>query len=190
MYNALEHIHQDLQMSSSRPFPVPTRGFQLGQLINRPVNPQPLPMPPERLNSCYISSLLDLPSSNPVLDYLTNTRGLTKATLRKYGVGRGTYNFPNEDGQFIPTECVTFPWILKTDEVVQQEEMRGATVKFSEKQQYITRRIKARALQDKALQRLDPPGGGWGLFGYHTIPDDATEIVVTEGEYDAMAGEL
>jgi twinkle protein len=25
------------------------------------------------------------------------------------------------------------------------------------------------------------------LFGLHTVPDDATEIVVTEGEYDAMA---
>jgi hypothetical protein len=34
------------------------------------------------------------------------------------------------------------------------------------------------------------PGGGWGLFGYHAIPADAKEIVVTEGEYDAMAGKV
>jgi len=52
---------------------------------------------------------------------------------------------------------------------------------------WVTRRIKARALQKKSWQRLEPPGGGWGLFGWHTIPHDATEIVITEGEYDAMA---
>jgi twinkle protein len=52
---------------------------------------------------------------------------------------------------------------------------------------FVTRRIKARALENKGWQRLDPPGGGWGLFGFHTIPLDATEIVITEGEYDAMA---
>jgi hypothetical protein len=52
---------------------------------------------------------------------------------------------------------------------------------------FVTRRIKVRAMEQKAWQRLDPPGGGWGLFGLHTIPDDAVEIILTEGEYDAMA---
>jgi Toprim-like len=52
---------------------------------------------------------------------------------------------------------------------------------------FVTRRIKARALASKAYQRLDPPGGAWGFFGYHTVPADAKEVVLTEGEYDAMA---
>ena len=30
-------------------------------------------------------------------------------------------------------------------------------------------------------------GGDWGLFGLHTVSDDASELVITEGEYDAMA---
>ena len=30
-------------------------------------------------------------------------------------------------------------------------------------------------------------GGDWGLFGLHTVSDDAAELVITEGEYDAMA---
>ena len=30
-------------------------------------------------------------------------------------------------------------------------------------------------------------GGDWGLFGLHAVPDDAAELVITEGEYDAMA---
>ena len=37
------------------------------------------------------------------------------------------------------------------------------------------------------MQRLLPAGGGWGLFGWHTVPDQARSIVLTEGEYDAMA---
>ena len=52
---------------------------------------------------------------------------------------------------------------------------------------FVTRRIKARALERKSWQRLDPPGGGWGLFGLHTIPDDCKTLILTEGEYDAMA---
>ena len=52
---------------------------------------------------------------------------------------------------------------------------------------FVTRRIKARALSNKAFQRLDPPGGAWGFFGYHTIPKGGKEIVLCEGEKDAMA---
>ena len=35
--------------------------------------------------------------------------------------------------------------------------------------------------------RLDPAGGAWGLFGWHTIPEDAKQLILTEGEFDAMA---
>jgi twinkle protein len=49
------------------------------------------------------------------------------------------------------------------------------------------RRLKARAMSNKAWQRLHPAGGGWGLFGLHTVPDDSKEVVLTEGEFDAMA---
>jgi twinkle protein len=48
-------------------------------------------------------------------------------------------------------------------------------------------RVKVRAVSNKGWQRLDPPGGRWGLFGWHTVPPEASEIVLTEGEFDAMA---
>ena len=169
--------------------PAPARGYD--RSMDTPGTAKSLPMPSEKLNSIYITSLLDQPTSNDSLEYLTKVRGFTTSTLRKYGVGRGTYNFPGQDGRFVPAECVTFPWILPTDKVMEQEELRGCTtVQLPTTQAFVTRRIKARALENKAWQRLDPPGGGWGLFGYHTIPEDATEVVVTEGEYDAMAGEF
>lgn len=51
----------------------------------------------------------------------------------------------------------------------------------------VTERIKLRSLVAKGNQRLQPPGGAWNFFGWHTVPADADEIVLTEGEFDAMA---
>jgi hypothetical protein len=64
--------------------------------------PSPLPMPPKKLNSVYITKLFDptnSPTVNPkeyqALKYLTDVRGLTKSVLLKYGVGCAHYNFPS-----------------------------------------------------------------------------------------------
>lgn len=173
-------------------------------------------MPDKRLQAAYITRLMDQnnPESNKGLLYLTEVRGLNTQTLRKYGVGQGVYNFPsnepNAQGGRVEAECITFPWIMRASNVAEQESLRGASYTWEGDEEqssqdeavsaegddadavhdtspFVTRRIKARALCNKGWQRLDPPGGGWGLFGYHTVPQDATEIVITEGEYDAMA---
>ena len=180
-----------------------------------------LPLPKQRLQACYISNLMD---SKPVtatsaesatasedgtddkaLQYLQKTRGLEVRTLRKYGVGKAIYHFPSDqNGQYVATECITFPWIMSVADVKEQEELRGAEFTLpttttpsdskeatgsadSDDSDFVTRRIKVRALEQKSWQRVDPAGGGWGLFGFHTVPKDATEVVLTEGEYDAMA---
>lgn len=56
-----------------------------------------------------------------------------------------------------------------------------------------------RSLETKGLQRILPKGGAWGFFGWHTIPYEyditsskpikpiSKSIIITEGEYDAMA---
>ena len=111
-----------------------------------------------------------LTKSPKALEYLTKVRGLAPETLAKYSVGLAPYAFPVEPvpgakPEWVDQTCVTFPWVGEEGTV----------------------RIKARALASKGLQRLDPKGGGWSLFGWHTVPDDATEIILTEGEYDAMA---
>ena len=154
--------------------------------------------------------------SSKALQYLQETRGLELRTLRKYGVGKATYHFPSDkNGQYVATECITFPWIMSVADVKEQEALRGAEFMLprndttedattpdkktkddnksnkddddDEEEEFVTRRIKVRALEQKSWQRLDPAGGGWGLFGFHTVPKDATEVVLTEGEYDAMA---
>ena len=168
-----------------------------------------LPMPEQFLQDAYSKSLLDrfpvkgsqddTPQMNETLKYLLDVRKLELKTLQKYGVGRGMYAFPSNNG-YEEAECVTFPWFMKAHMIQIQEELSKSKNSLSKildddnlisaatkQAPYILRRIKARSIVNKGWQRLDPPGGGWGFFGYHTIPDDATEVVITEGEYDAMA---
>lgn len=69
----------------------------------------------------------------------------------------------------------------------EEEEALPMTIQEVKEQTFVTRRIKVRSVDRKDWQRMDPPGGGWGLFGFHTVPAASTEIILTEGEYDAMA---
>ncbi|KAL7511257.1 hypothetical protein ACHAXN_008154 [Cyclotella atomus] len=244
-----------------------------------------LPMPPKKVVSLHSTRLFDSPSDvdskeYAALQYLTETRGLEKSVLMKYGVGCASHNFPcKEAGGYVSSMCVTFPWLMRESEVAEQEELRGAEYSWkaddakgkhdedshrekaeekkirkkklsemsaldrhllrqqrkdkarahvSDEQEssghvlsksevqamlkgtevspvdkpdepltpediisqygpYIPRRVKVRSIEKKSWQRLDPPGGGFGLFGWHTIPHNATEIIITEGEFDAMA---
>jgi len=189
------------------------------------------------------------------LDYLTHQRGFTRKTLRVYGVGLTTQKFPStekRDGthhrlNYIQTDCITFPWIMRASDVQEQENLRGAIYEIAHDKQnvdcthhhslqhkhihdkhedgnteqvdknilgdevddgsksdvsdngkshqdaittknllidlvedtskpthhrknnpFVIRRIKLRSIHNKAWQRLDPPGGGWSLFGLHT----------------------
>lgn len=163
-------------------------GKRRGHEIGSHPHVKTLPMPPQRLQAIYSTDLFASP--NPILDYLTNTRCLKASTLRKYGVGKATYSFLTKDNQWTDAECVTFSWIMSVGDAAYQEELRGAKFEHEagkSEDVLLTRRIKARALENKAWQRLDPPGGAWGFFGYHTIPSSAKEVILTEGEYDAMA---
>jgi len=154
----------------------------------------PLPSPKSGINTTYMTSL----DSNPFLPLkksIMSTRGLTSAVLKKYGVGTAKFSFPSKDNTYRSHDCITFPWFLNPADLIDQESRRGCTLAAKDLPKlpdgkpvgHVLRRIKARSLEEKSMQRLDPAGGGWGLFGYHTIPADATTVVLTEGEYDAMA---
>ncbi|KAJ8598647.1 hypothetical protein CTAYLR_003098 [Chrysophaeum taylorii] len=96
-------------------------------------------------------------------------RGLRLEVAAEYGVGFARAVFRDDDDvtTYRKHECVTFPWVdPKTN---------------------ATTRVKLRSLSEKRCMRLEPKGGGWGLFGRHVVPPDATEIVLTEGEFDALA---
>ncbi|CAM9302975.1 unnamed protein product [Chrysoparadoxa australica] len=152
------------------------------------------PMPDQRRARSYAANLMENPSNQHVREYLTGKgggkRGLSPNVLYKYGVGCATYSFAGEDG-YVKAPCITFPWVMlpadlggnKFNELRASLQKGGNSLPLDS----IITRIKARSITNKGWQRLDPSGGRWGLFGWHTIPPEATEVVLTEGEYDAMA---
>lgn len=150
-----------------------------------------LRLPDQRAVSRFPVTLGQNPEQSPQIErirsYLTQERGLDMSVLIKYGVGCAPFSFP--DGQkYVRVLCVTFPWVMSRRDLQQQDLDLGTSSNLSaEGSEWVIRRIKARAFGRKSWQRLDPPGGGWGLFGLHTVPADAKEVVLTEGEYDAMA---
>lgn len=99
------------------------------------------------------------------LDVLKSTRALTEQVLKKYGVGSAYFNVM-EDGIWKRHLCHTFPMYDSNRRLV---------------------RHKVRSIQTKSGMRLEPKGGSWGLFGLDTVPPDAEEVILTEGEFDAMA---
>lgn len=110
-----------------------------------------------------------------VLHYLRATRGLSDEVLMRYGVGVGVQAWMDDTkgNEWVDKATVTFPWMVRSPP-------------GSAKPNTITR-IKHRAVDSKGLQRILPKGGGWGFFGWHVVRDSHTEIIITEGEYDAMA---
>jgi len=110
-----------------------------------------------------------------VLHYLRATRGLSDEVLLRYGVGVGVQAWMDDTkgNEWVDKATVTFPWMVRAPP-------------GSAKLNTITR-VKHRAVDSKGLQRILPKGGGWGFFGWHVVRDSHTEIIITEGEYDAMA---
>ena len=133
----------------------------------------------------YIRNISDVHPE--VMEYLTGSgpgqRGLSKEVVKKYKVGSTEQTFLVKSGndEGLPEKqtlvCVTFPWIVPN-----LKESEGDT-----KPRYNIVRTKLRSIEKKSCMRLYPKGGGWGLFGLHTVPHDAEAVVLTEGEYDAMA---
>lgn len=98
-------------------------------------------------------------------EYLKNERGLDDAVLKKYGVGAA--HFPMTDDRGGSSQlCITFPMYDEDGQLV---------------------RHKIRSIETKRGMRMNPKGGGWGLFGLNSVPHDADSIVLTEGELDALS---
>ena len=103
-----------------------------------------------------------LSGCSPAIDFLVGTRLIREDVLQKFKVGVALYTFKGRQ-----RTCVTFPWFNKEDE--------------------LPTRVKVRAIEDKRFMRLDPTGGPWGFFGWPTVEENSEEVVLTEGELDALA---
>ncbi|KAG7391356.1 hypothetical protein PHYBOEH_006691 [Phytophthora boehmeriae] len=137
-------------------------------------------------------NLMDDPDYEPVLKYLTETRGLSLEVLQKYCVGAIEQPFRDHaTGERVNAKCISFPWMARQLDMDVMGVVRNNEDKqkqgSEDKNLYDVVRLKIRAVEDKSKQQLVPKGGSWGLFGWNTVPTAANEIVLTEGEFDAMA---
>ena len=75
------------------------------------------------------------------------------------------------------------------NQVYNQDLVKSAEEVINHNPEYDVIKLKYRAVgADKHKQRFYPAGlSATGLFGLNTVPEDATAIVITEGEFDAMS---
>jgi len=121
----------------------------------------------------------ELENSKRVLSYLTQKRKLSQETLKAFLVGACQQKFSSGEEH----ECVSFPWLIPKE----GEEEGDQGVKETVYDTHELVRAKIRSIDDKKCMRLFPSGAGWGFFGLHLVPEDSKSIIITEGEYDAMA---
>ena len=139
---------------------------------------------------------LEGPEFEKITKYLTDTgpesRHLKVETLNKYKVGVGIETFANEDGHFIDVPVVYFPMFIPRSKKSKQK-LLTQQVKFDENSistidyQLVRNKIRGAGKENKIYQRMEPTPGQWGMFGLNTVDPNNKEIVITEGEFDAMA---
>jgi len=106
-----------------------------------------------KLNT-YLANVTKYPE---IKQYLNTERGLKDDVIEKYRVGGTIARFYDEEEKTWKDQfCVVFPWYGPLD-YTHPEKGDGIL------------RYKYRALKKKYLQRLEPVGGGWGMFGWHLI---------------------
>ena len=139
---------------------------------------------------------LEGPEFEKIAKYLTDmgpeSRHLKLETLNKYKVGVGIETFANEDGHFIDVPVVYFPMFIPRSKKSKQK-LLTSQVKFDENSistidyQLVRNKIRGAGKENKIYQRMEPTPGQWGMFGLNTVDPNNKEIVITEGEFDAMA---
>ncbi|SCP02823.1 plastid replication-repair enzyme, putative [Plasmodium malariae] len=139
----------------------------------------------------YNMNLLYSKEAEKARDYLINERKLTMETIKKYYIGFSIMEFYSLDnsGKFEKHECLIFPFIKKVDDMKSMDLLNGNKNNMNEKDTYEVIRIKVRSLKDKGYMRLYPKNVKEEMklffFGDHLV-NDADEVVLTEGEIDAM----
>lgn len=104
-------------------------------------------------------------------------RALTPETLAAFHVGIGHEMFKTAQGEYLSVPVVSFPFFTTSSQK-------------SKKTSHVCK-VKMRGIDKNTKQymRVFPSGSQFGLFGYNLISDkDSVEaVVITEGEFDAMA---
>lgn len=119
----------------------------------------------------YLQATQQLATYDPVRDWLAS-RGINKETAERYSVGAMAARFCERDEQgerWVDENCVMFPFF-----------------DFDANSQLRLIRSKIRSVTQKKNMRFEPSGGAEGFFGWQHVQKDQQELIITEGEMDAM----
>jgi twinkle protein len=131
-----------------------------------------------------------------ILQYLigtesTDQRHLSLETIKAYKLGIGEEIFKNEEGQSVRIPVVNYPLFRPTVRKGKAEK----DLNLVDNLEFDCVRAKLRGVgkENKHYQRFKPVGGHVGVFGLNTFTAESKVaaahqvVVITEGEYDAMA---
>ena len=108
-------------------------------------------------------------------------RGINVSTLKLYHVGFGNFDFKSSSSEeWVKKMCITFPFVTNSLNPMFYSN-------DDDDMDMVVSRIKIRGVHEKSNQMFIPSGGPPGFFGWHTIPVNSKEIVLTEGEFDSLA---
>ncbi|SBS97715.1 POM1 [Plasmodium ovale curtisi] len=138
----------------------------------------------------YNMNLLYSKEAENARKYLLDERKLNIETLKKFYIGFSIMEFQSleNSGKLEKHECLIFPFIKNMDNT-HSLEFNGNKKNINENDSYHVVRIKVRSLRDKGYMRLYPKNVKEEMklffFGDHLV-NNSEEIVLTEGEIDAM----
>lgn len=123
-------------------------------------------------------------SCNYLIGEQTNDqRFLSFETLKKFKIGLGEEAFKDEDGLMRRLPVIYFPFFRPS----KNKKKEDFSHLCDENYEAVKLKMRAVGKEYKRFQRFKPSGGHFGVFGLNTIEKDSKVIVITEGEYDAMA---
>eukprot|EP00340_Litonotus_pictus_P011223 CAMPEP_0170536638 /NCGR_PEP_ID=MMETSP0209-20121228/102259_1 /TAXON_ID=665100 ORGANISM="Litonotus pictus, Strain P1" /NCGR_SAMPLE_ID=MMETSP0209 /ASSEMBLY_ACC=CAM_ASM_000301 /LENGTH=999 /DNA_ID=CAMNT_0010838021 /DNA_START=326 /DNA_END=3325 /DNA_ORIENTATION=+ len=140
---------------------------------------------------------IDNSNNKIILDYVVQERKLKLETLKKYKVGFSFEKFAVSEGKYYNLPCISYPLFIPCSslQVIKpsKEDINQDVYDFFNCDNYYLTKVKLRAIgkELKHFQRIEPTGallqGLFGVESLDSIPNEDSEIVITEGEYDAMA---
>ena len=124
------------------------------------------------------------------IGYLTSTtnkigRHLDINILKKFCIGLGEEAFRDEEGIMRRIPIITFPFFKKNVTKIKNNLENYPLI--TEDYSCVKTKVRGAGPDLKHFMRFKPAGASFGIFGLNTIEEDSKVVVITEGEYDAMA---
>lgn len=116
--------------------------------------------------------------------------------MKKYNIGAGYEEFFGSEGQMTKVKCIYFP-TYKSNETRDNRSItsikdlnKEATNNYFYNNRWteiVKVKIRGSGKINKMYMKQSPVGGQRGFFGLNIVKDTDDTIVLTEGEFDAMA---